>query len=205
MASLIISKLVFNDEFCLLQTDAIFVYLIPIKNLKKWTWKFLFDKIYYSSITVSSLWPQQFPIGTCITSRNLHDSCDIYRFNILVWNSKCIIVFDFGFVTFLAFFGCEPVRSWWGYLTTWEIIWNIFFKSFLLWEIVKEHDRFVASICDLMRCIARDNNKGGIIVSIDFDGLVTNLDNRCASKNLYLGVFTRWPISQMRDTHLKIT
>ena len=124
-------------------------------------------------------------------SRNLHDSCDIYRLNNLVWNSEWKIVCDFGFVTYPTFFGCEPVRSWWGYLTTWEIIWNIFFESFLLWEIVKEHYRFVASICDLMRCIARDNNKGGIIVSIDFDGLVTNLDNRCASENSYLGVLSR--------------
>ena len=41
-----------------------------------------------------------------------------------------------------------------------------------------------------MRCVARDYNKGGVIISIDFDGLVTNLDNGCASEHSYLGVVT---------------
>merc|ERR1719447_1162900 len=80
-----------------------------------------------------------------------------------------MIVFNFWFMTCGAFARGKPVGSRWGHFSTWKII--------------KEHYRFVVSICYLMWSIAGDNNKGGIMISVDFDGFVSNLNHRSTSKD----------------------
>ena len=48
--------------------------------------------------------------------------------------------------------------------------------NILFWKVVEKHDRFVASICDLMWSVSGNDNKSWIVISIYFDGLFSNLE-----------------------------